>query len=173
MKKSTIISSRTLARIHSVVQFRRSCCVENSMMRSYLLFFTKIPSSASEIGTESLRRECEFTEKKWKDAEQKYSSEAERLKALINKMRGTSTWIECRSYCACSLMFSRCTSRLLAYIFLLCIWLALFLCDVFKLVLQFLFTTAVYWYCFPFWNEMPCLYGNYSFQTFRAKIRAF
>ena len=77
MKKSTIISSRTLARIHSVVQFRRSCCVENSRMRSYLLFFTKIPSSASEVGTESLRRECELTKKKWKDAEQKYSSEAE------------------------------------------------------------------------------------------------
>lgn len=96
-------------------QFRLSL-----MMRFYLLFFfPENPRSASEFGTECLRRAFEFPKLTWKDAEHKCSSESERLEALTNKMRGTLSWVECRSYCTCSLMFSSFTSRLLAFIFLL------------------------------------------------------
>ncbi|XP_067024413.1 uncharacterized protein [Acropora muricata] len=42
---------------------------------------------ASEIGTESLRTEYELAKTKRKDAEQNYSTESERLKAPINKIR--------------------------------------------------------------------------------------
>ena len=60
--------------------------------RFYLFFFvTKNSGFASEIGTESLRTEYELAKTKRKDAEQNYSTESERLKAPINKIRGTLT----------------------------------------------------------------------------------
>jgi len=37
---------------------------------------------------ESLKRECELAKKKCKDAQEKYFSESDRLKAIIDEMQG-------------------------------------------------------------------------------------
>jgi len=40
---------------------------------------------------ESLKKECELAKKKCKDAQEKYFSESDRLKAIIDEMQGMVT----------------------------------------------------------------------------------
>lgn len=137
-----------------------------SLIKRFSFFF--VTKNLCEIGTESLTTEYQLAKTKRKDAEQNYSAESERLKAPINKIRGTLTWIECRSYCTCSLSFPASQVGYLRTYFFFAFWLVIFLCNLFVGSSISLYDS----YRFPLWNKMPCLYGN-SVQTFCARIRAF
>ena len=56
-----------------------------------MLYFFLVQNSTSlthNSELESLRRECEVAKKKCKDAQEKYFSESDRLKAIIDEMQG-------------------------------------------------------------------------------------
>lgn len=56
-----------------------------------VLYFFLVQNSTSlthNSELESLRRECEVAKKKCKDAQEKYFSESDRLKAIIDEMQG-------------------------------------------------------------------------------------
>ena len=55
---------------------------------SYHFFIQNSSSSADNSEMESLRKECELATKKCKDAQEKYFSESDRLKAIIDEMQG-------------------------------------------------------------------------------------